>query len=195
MKILIASNNKNKIDEIKLKLPQYQIFSLEDLELNIEIEEDGLTYEENSYKKAFEIHKLLEEEYIVIADDSGLEVEALNNYPNIYSARCAGEKANSETLCNHILDKMKNEKNRKAKFVCVITIIYPDGSHYVIRKEVFGDITNEIQGETKFGMDPIFYCKEYKKTYAELDKETKNSISHRGLAIEELKRILNNKNK
>ncbi len=190
MKILIASNNKNKIQEIKTKLPNYEIFSLKDLGIDIDVVEDGITYEENSYKKAFEIHQILKDEYIVIADDSGLEVEALNNYPNIYTARCVGEKSDSETLCNHILDKMKNEKNRKAKFVCVITIIYPNGSHEVIRKESFGYITDKIQGECKFGMDPIFYCEEHKKTYAELNEEEKNEISHRGLAIEELVRVL-----
>ena len=192
MKILIASNNKGKIAEFKKYLNGYEVYSLKDLGINIDVEEDGTTYEENSYKKAYEISKLVEN-YIVISDDSGLEVEALDNYPNIYTSRCAGDEniGDSKVLCEHILGKMENKENRNAKFVCVITLIYPNGDSKCIRKEAYGKITKEIQGECKFGLNPIFYDEKYKKTYANLSVDIRNEISHRGLALKELEKILN----
>ena len=191
MKILIASNNNGKIAEFKKYLNGYEVYSLKDLEIDIDVEEDGTTYEENSYKKANEISKIVED-YIVISDDSGLEVEALDNYPNIYTSRCAGEEnvGNSRALCEHILKKMENKENRNAKFVCVITIIYPNGESKSIRKEAYGKITKEIQGECKFGANPIFYDEKYKDTYANLSVDIRNEISHRGLALKELAKIL-----
>ena len=183
-KILIASNNKNKIYEFKEKLKGYEIYSLKDLNIDIDVVEDGNTYEENSYKKAKEISKLAPD-YIVISDDSGLEIEALDNYPNIYTGRCTGENQTSLILCNHLLEKLGNNENRNAKYVCVITAIFPNGKTEVIRKEVYGKITKEIVGDTKFGADPIFYHEGYKMTYANMDINLKNKISHRALAINE----------
>ncbi|MGL5766413.1 MAG: XTP/dITP diphosphatase, partial [Sarcina sp.] len=189
------SNNAHKIEEIKniLKGFPFKILSLKEKNIDIDVEEDGNTFEENSKKKAVEIVDYLkskgENNFLVMADDSGLEVDALMGAPGIYSARYAGEHGNTEANNEKLLKELvgiKHEK-RTAKFVCVITVINSEYKELVIRGEVKGLITEELFGKTGFGYDPLFYIEEYNKTFAELSSEDKNKISHRGKALDELK--------
>lgn len=189
MKIFLATGNKNKVKEMSeiLKDLDFEILSIDDGIDIPEVIEDGLTFEENSRKKAIEIAKFTN--MITIADDSGLCVEALNQEPGVYSARYASEykekditKANNEKLIKNLKDK----ENRKAKFVTVITLAKPSGESYNFRGEVEGEIIDEARGKDGFGYDPHFYLPEYQKTFAEL-KEIKNKISHRAKALQLLK--------
>ena len=196
---IIASNNKHKIEEIKeiLKNFNFEIYSLKDKNIDIDVEEDGTTFEENSKKKAIEIVKYLkskgESDFIVMSDDSGLEVDYLNGAPGVYSARYAGEhgndKSNNEKLLKE-LDGVAREK-RTARFVCVITAINSDLEEVVVRGECEGIIQNELSRSEGFGYDPLFYVEEYKTTFAEVTSEQKNKISHRGRALEKLKKDIN----
>lgn len=199
-KIIIASNNNHKILEIKeiLKELPIEVKSLRDEEICIEIEEDGKTFKENATKKANGIATFLKErgdtEYLVLADDSGLQVDYLNGEPGIYSARYAGEhgndKKNNVKLLNE-LDKVPNEK-RGASFVCEIALIDSKDNYYSISGEVRGVIAKEIEREESFGYDPIFYYPQLKKNFSELSMEEKNEISHRGKALKQLKDIILN---
>ena len=186
-KVVVATNNKGKLEEIKQILSnKYELLSLEEINYNIEVEEDADTFEENSLKKAKEIYKITG--IPCIADDSGLCIDAFNGWPGVYSARFLGENATQEERNNAILERMKNlEKNeRTARFVCVIT--YYDGENIIVGKgETVGIITNEPRGNDGFGFDPLFEI-ENGKTYAELGKEEKNKISHRKKALENLKK-------
>ena len=191
MKIFLATGNKHKIDEIKAifsSLNDIEIYSIKDGIDIPEVIEDGQTFEENSAKKASEIAKYTN--MITIADDSGLCVEALNGAPGVYSARFSAEgtdEANNEKL----MEVMKNEKNRKCKFVSVVTLGKPDGRVYSFRGEVEGELLYEPKGNKGFGYDPYFYVKEYGKTLAEMP-EIKNKISHRAMALKKLELELNN---
>lgn len=191
MKIFIATGNKNKIQEIKDIFKDYK--EIEFLSKNDGIEipevvEDGKTFEENSYKKAYQISKFLN--MTTIADDSGLCVEALNGEPGIFSARYS-ESGKDEDNNQKLLENMKNEKNRKAKFVCVITIVKENGEYFSFRGELEGEIAKNLSGTSGFGYDPLFYVKEYDTTLANLS-DIKNKISHRAKALEKLKKELNN---
>ena len=182
LKIFLATANKHKINEIS------DIFSgIENIEIP-EVIEDGKTFEDNSKKKAVEIAKFLN--MITIADDSGLCVDALNGEPGVYSARYSGtgdDLKNNEKL----IENLKGVKNRKAKFVSVITLAKPNGETYSFRGEIEGTIIDIPKGNTGFGYDPYFYVEEYQKTLAELP-ELKNKISHRAKALEKLKIELKN---
>ncbi len=186
MKVFLATGNKHKIEEIK------KIFNKENIEIlsildGIEIPdviEDGTTFLENSKKKAVEIAEFTN--MITIADDSGICVEALNNEPGVYSARYAGEGATDQENNEKLIKNLVGIENRKAKFVCVITLAKPNGETYSYEGEVSGEIIDEARGEHGFGYDPYFYIAEYKKTTAELGDE-KNKISHRAKALEKLK--------
>ncbi|MDP0492762.1 MAG: XTP/dITP diphosphatase [Fusobacterium sp. JB021] len=189
MRIFLATGNKNKIKEIE------KIFNVEGIEIlsindgiNIpDVKEDGDTFEKNSQKKALEIAKFTN--MITIADDSGLCVEALNGEPGVFSARYAGEKATDEENNKKLIYVLKGIKNRKAKFVCVITLAKPTGETYSFKGEVCGEIIDEPRGEYGFGYDPYFYIKEYGKTTAEMP-DKKNEISHRSIALKLLKENL-----
>lgn len=186
MKIFLATGNKNKIKEIE------KIFNVDDIEiLSIkdgieipEVVEDGNTFEENSKKKALEIAKFTN--MITIADDSGLCVEALEGAPGVYSARYSGENATDEKNNEKLIKELKGIKNRKAKFVCVITLAKPTGETYSFYGEVLGEIIDEPRGTDGFGYDPYFYMKDYGKTTAEMP-DVKNKISHRAKALASLK--------
>jgi len=190
--LVIATKNKHKlreIGEILGNLP-LQIRAMDEVGLcnyDLEIVEDGLTFEDNSMKKAVEVMKV--SGYIAIADDSGLEVEALGNQPGVFSARFSGENAtdkkNNEKLL-HMLADVPMEK-RNARFVSVISVAFPDGRRFHVRGECKGIIGFEERGEFGFGYDPLFIVPKYNKTFGELSSEIKNKISHRAKALEILK--------
>lgn len=186
--IVIATNNQGKIKEFKKILSNYNVLSLKDINYTKEIIEDGSSFEENAIIKAREIS--LATNQIAIADDSGLEVFALNGMPGIYSARYAGNHSDREN--NELLIKnMQGIEDRTAQFVCVICIYYPNGRYYISKGICNGEITNEPKGNNGFGYDPYFFVSEYNKTMAELSIEEKNSISHRSKAINNLRDIIN----
>ena len=196
-KIIIASNNNHKIKEIKEILSQFpfEVLSLEEASINIEVEETGSTFMDNAEIKASEIHKIADGN-MVLADDSGLVVESLNGAPGVFSARFAGEhgdtKANNEKLL-YLLDGAKEEQ-RKAKFICAMVLIINQDQIIKVQGEVEGIITDEFRGEEGFGYDPLFFVAKYNKTFAQMSNEEKNAISHRGSALgklkEELKKLI-----
>lgn len=189
MKIFLATGNKHKIKEIEkiFKMDNVEILSINDGIEIPEVEEDGTTFEENSKKKALEIAKFTN--MITIADDSGLCVDALNGAPGVYSARYAGEHGNDLDNNKKLVRELQGIENRKARFVCVITLAKPTGETYSFRGEVEGDIIDVPQGTEGFGYDSHFFMKEYGKTLAEIP-EIKNKISHRARALEKLKENL-----
>jgi XTP/dITP diphosphohydrolase len=196
VKIFLATGNINKIKEIseilgnidKNKINNLEVLSIKNNISIPDIIEDGKTFEENSIKKAVEIAKFLN--MPTIADDSGLSVEVLNGDPGVYSARYAGSDANDVDNNKKLIRELSGKLNRNAKFICVITLGFPDGRHYSFRGEVSGEIIDEPCGTNGFGYDPYFYLKEQGKTMAEISSDEKNSISHRGKALEQLKKNL-----
>ena len=191
--IVAASRNKHKIEEIEAITKKFgmHIISRDDAGIpKVEIEEDGETFEENSYKKAYEIMKMCGQ--ITIADDSGLMVDYLGGAPGVYSARFAGEEGNdaknNEKLI-HLLEDVPY-KERRAKFVSVITMVYPDGDTLVARGECHGHILDTPVGENGFGYDPLFVPDGFQRTFAQLTPEEKNEISHRAKALDELEKLL-----
>jgi XTP/dITP diphosphohydrolase len=191
-RLIIASNNTHKIDEIKniLKDLDYCILSLNEAGIDIDVEENGSTFEENSYIKAKAIFNLSGE--TVLADDSGLEVYALNGAPGVYSARFAGEHGNDRKNNDRILELLKDipDEKRGARFVSAIVMLTPNGDKFAGEGYVEGRIGYEEKGSNGFGYDPLFIVPELNKTFAELASEEKNSISHRKRALEDLKRKL-----
>ena len=185
-KIIVATGNQNKMKEIReiIKRDDIEFVSLKDEGLqDIEIVEDGKTFEENAVIKAKTIADITKN--IVIADDSGLEVEYLDKAPGVYSARYMGEDTPYTIKNNHIIDLLKDAKGeeRSARFVCVIACVMPDGETFTTRGTIEGRIGYEEKGENGFGYDPIFYLPERGCTTAELPPEQKNEISHRGRAL------------
>lgn len=194
-KIILASNNAHKIEEIKKILEglPFEIKSLKDENIDIDIEEDGNTFEENAKKKASEIANFLknrgEKEFVVMADDSGLEVDYLNGKPGIYSARYAGEHGNDKKNNEKLLKELKGvpKEKRGAQFVCQIVLINEKEKCLSIRGEVRGRILEALSGKEGFGYDPLFFYAPLNKTFGELSSEEKNSVSHRACALKELK--------
>lgn len=188
-KLIVASNNPKKIKEIKEILSKYpiEVVSLKEAGINVEVEEDGTTFIENAYKKAIEIYKIIPE-CMVLADDSGLMVDCLGGAPGVYSARFAGEhgndKKNNEKLLSLLIDK--EDKDKKARFVCSIVLVVDGNNIIKVEGELEGAILDREKGESGFGYDPIFYVPEYKMTFAEMNSELKNVISHRAKAFEKL---------
>ena len=196
MEILLATNNSGKVTEMKKILAELniEVYSLKDKNINVDVVEDGTTFEENSLKKAKEICEI--SGMITVADDSGLEVDYLNGAPGIYSARYAGENATDEERYQKLLNELKDVKKeeRTARFVSVISIVYPNGDFKSLRGECEGIITEEPYGNGGFGYDPVFLCPEYNKTFGELSLEEKNKISHRAKALGKLKEYLKGQN-
>ncbi|GAA0733152.1 XTP/dITP diphosphatase [Clostridium oceanicum] len=188
-KVIVASNNQHKIQEIKQILSKYglEVISLKEANINIEVEEDGKTFMENALKKAVTIHKVVPD-CMVISDDSGLMVEALDGAPGIFSARFAGEhgnyKKNNEKLLS--LLKGKKEEDRKAKFVSAVVFIINKDNIIKVEGHIDGVIIDEEKGSNGFGYDPLFYVPSYNKTFAEMGSEAKNKISHRAVALNKL---------
>lgn len=192
-KLIIASNNSHKIREIKAILAEFpfEIISLKESGIDIDVEEDGSTFMENAFKKATEIFKL-RENAMVLSDDSGLMVESLGGAPGVYSARFAGEHGN-DTKNNEKLLKLlegKPYEERKASFVSAIVLIVNKENVIRVQGEVQGYIKESPSGNSGFGYDPIFYYPEYDMSFGEMSEESKNAISHRAKALEKLKQEL-----
>lgn len=191
-KIVFATTNQGKMKEVRIILEELgvEICSLKDLNINIDIEENGTTFEENALIKAKTIAKLTNE--IVLADDSGLEVDYLNKAPGIFSARYMGEDTSYDIKNQAILNQLAEAKGaeRSARFVCAIACVMPDGEFFTTRATIEGEIGYKIEGSEGFGYDPIFYVPEFQCTTAQLTPEQKNQISHRGKALTEMKKIL-----
>lgn len=188
MKILLASHNKNKIAELETLLKTVcadaEVVSLSDAGFTGEIVEDGTTFEENALIKARTGARL---GYITVADDSGLMVDALGGAPGVYSARYAGEDGNTEKNNAKLLAALQGvpQDKRTAHFVSVVACVFPDGREdIVVRGECPGEILTSPRGKTGFGYDPLFWYAPFRKTYAEMTAEEKNSISHRGAAMQ-----------
>ena len=192
--IVAASRNKHKIEEIEAITKKFgmSIISRDDAGVpKVEIEEDGETFEENSYKKAYEIMKMCGK--TTIADDSGLMVDYLGGAPGVYSARFAGEDGNDAKNNEKLLNLLKDVpyKERTAKFVSVITMVYPNGESVVARGECHGHIIDAPAGDNGFGYDPLFVPDGFQRTFAQLSPEEKNEISHRAKALVVLEELLN----
>ena len=191
-KIVFATANEGKVKEIKEILGDFpiEVVSMKEMGITADIEENGATFEENSLIKARALVKLTG--LPALADDSGLEVDYLNGEPGIYSARYLGRDTDYDYKNNYIIDKLSGAKGeeRSARFVCVISLVLPDGREFVERGVVEGLIGYEQKGENGFGYDPIFYLPEYGKTSAELPPEEKNRISHRGKALTAMKKLI-----
>lgn len=196
--ILVASNNQHKLIEIReiLKDMAIKVYSLKDLNIDIDPVEDGDTFMANALKKAREIASYIEEnslgDYMVLADDSGLSVDALNGEPGVYSARYAGVHGDSQKNNQKLLAKLKDVpyEDRKARFICAVALILPGKQPIMVQGESEGYIIDDGKGRGGFGYDPIFFVPEFNKTFAEMTSEEKNSISHRGRALEKLKQAL-----
>ncbi len=191
--IIAASKNQHKIAEIEAITKKFGMHIVSRDEAGIpgfEIEEDGETFEENSFKKANEIMKVCGR--ITIADDSGLAVEYLGGAPGVYSARFAGEDGNDEKNNDKLLNLLEGVpyKERRAKFVSVITMVFPDGTYLTARGECEGHIIDAPVGEHGFGYDPLFVPEGFQRTFAQLLPEEKNRISHRAKALLELEKLL-----
>lgn len=188
-KILIGTTNEGKVNDFKqlLENEQIQVLSLRDLDNAIDVEETGTTFAENAILKAETLSRYYNQ--IVIADDSGLEIEALNGKPGVYSARYAGEHKSDEDNINKVLSEMEGIPfhNRKAAFVCVLALAVPGQETKIFEGKCDGYITEKPKGNNGFGYDPIFYVPEKEKTMAELSLEEKNELSHRKRAIDKLK--------
>ena len=186
MKVILASKNPHKLTELSAILSQhgFEIALESEYGLDIDVDETGTTFEENSLLKAEAVMKA--SGLPVLADDSGLMVDALDGAPGVYSARY-GHKSSDGERTAFLLENMKDvpDEKRTAKFVCVITCLWPDGRQIVARGECPGVITREVHGENGFGYDPVFYLPELGMTYAELPSEQKNAISHRARALQE----------
>jgi XTP/dITP diphosphohydrolase len=185
--LVIATHNQGKIAEIDSILKSFplQAKNLNDFGPIPPVQEDGETFDENAYKKASFTAKVLG--FPALADDSGLMIEALEGAPGVHSARYAGEGATDEQKCQKILDQMQGKTNRQAVFQCVISIAMPTGPALTYEGQCKGLITEKPSGFNGFGYDPIFYFPPLKKTFAELSREEKNRVSHRGKALKELR--------
>lgn len=197
--IIFATGNKNKMEEIRMILKNLDAVILSQKESGIEADvvEDGTTFEENALIKAREIRKIAAnietyKDAVVLADDSGLEIDYLNKEPGIYSARYLGEDTSYDIKNNALLDRLSGvpDEKRTARFVCAIAAVFPDGTEEVVRGTMEGRIGYKIEGENGFGYDPIFFLPQYGCTSAQLQPEKKNELSHRGEGLRKMCRIL-----
>lgn len=200
MKIIFATGNEHKMIEIRMILADLgmEILSLKDAGIDVDVVEDGKTFEENALIKASTISELPEVKAmgaIVLADDSGLEIDYLNKEPGIYSARYAGTDTSYDIKNSLLLSRMKGvpEEKRSARFVCAIAAVFPDGTAEVVRGTMEGRVAYEAAGVNGFGYDPIFWLPEYGCTSAELSPEKKNELSHRGQGLRMMRKIMEKK--
>lgn len=194
MNMIFATGNQGKVREVKMMLEDSNIklnlITLKEAGIDIDIEENGETFEENAIIKAKTIMEMTGK--IAMADDSGLEVDYLDKAPGIYSARFLGEQTPYSVKNEYIIDKLKGVEydKRSARFVCVIAVAFPEGEIVTARGTIEGYITEEQRGTNGFGYDPIVYVPEYDMTTGEMDPHLKNSISHRGNALRKMMEIL-----
>ena len=189
MEMVCATRNKGKAAEIAALLKnEFMVLSLDELGIDEDIDEDGETFEENAVKKALGYMKLSGK--IVLADDSGLEVDALGGAPGVHSAQFLGRDTPYAVKNRKLLEMLKVAKNRSARFRSCIAVAFPDGRVLTTHAELSGEIAHEPAGEGGFGYDPVFYIPEYQMTLAEMNMEQKNKISHRGKALSEMKNLL-----
>lgn len=200
MKIIFATGNQNKMKEIRMILQDLgmEILSMKEAGVFVDVEENGTTFEENALIKASAIAELPEVKAmnaIVLADDSGLEIDYLDKGPGIRSARYAGTDTSYDIKNSLILSLLKGvpDEERTARFVCAIGAVFPDGTKEVVRGTMEGRIAYEIAGENGFGYDPIFYLPEYGCTSAELSPEKKNELSHRGEGLRLMRKVMEEK--
>lgn len=186
MKVIAATKNKGKIREMQeiLSPLDIEIVSQQELGIEVDVEETGDTFEKNALIKARAVSMVCD--MPVLADDSGICVEALGGAPGVRSARYAGDNASDADRINKLLTELDGSENRNAKFVTSVAFIMPDGTEITAEGEVKGRITEKPVGENGFGYDPIFFSDELGKTFAEGSDEEKNSISHRGRALKML---------
>ncbi|EGQ3997771.1 XTP/dITP diphosphatase [Staphylococcus pseudintermedius] len=191
--IVIASSNQGKINDFKVIFSEDNVIGINEMIEDFDVEETGTTFEENARLKSEAAAKLLNA--TVIADDSGLEVAALNGKPGVYSARYAGVQKSDEANIEKVLKGLENEENRAARFVCVISMTTATGETTTFKGTVEGEITLSQIGENGFGYDPIFLIPERQKTMAQLTAEEKSEISHRRKAIDQLKAYIEGEEK
>ena len=189
---MFATGNAGKVKEIRMIMADLgvEVLSMKEAGISIDIEEDGSTYEENALIKARAVAACTDA--IVMADDSGLEVDALNKEPGVLSARYMGEDTPYSIKNGEIIKRLTGvpDEERSARFVCAIAAVLPDGRELTTRATIEGRIGYEEKGANGFGYDPIFYVPEFGKTTAELTEEEKNKVSHRGKALELMKKEL-----
>ena len=190
--IILATNNKSRVKEISEMMSGSDItfVSLADAGINVEVEETGTTFEENALLKAREICKLSGKP--TISDDSGLEIDALDGAPGIYSSRFMGEDTSYDIKNNALIEKLENvaDPDRTARFRCCMALVLPDGREFVTEGAMEGIIAREPKGINGFGYDPILFIPEYSRTSAELSSEEKNNISHRGEALRKMIEVI-----
>lgn len=196
-KIIFATGNAGKMKEIRMIMADLgvEVQSMKEADLHTDIIEDGETFEENAMIKAQAIAQELSvrgDQAVVLADDSGLEIDYLNKEPGVYSARYMGEDTSYTIKNANLIQRLDGvpDEERTARFVCAIAAVFPDGRTFETRATIEGRIGYEEKGENGFGYDPIFYLPEYGMYSAELAPEEKNRISHRGKALEEMKKVL-----
>ena len=201
-KIIFATGNAHKMIEIRMILEDLgmEILSQKEAGITADVVEDGKTFEENALIKATKIAEAAAnmpkyKNAVVLADDSGLEIDYLNKEPGIYSARYMGEDTSYDIKNQNLFDRLDGvpDEKRTARFVCAIAAAFPDGSSEVVRGTMEGIIGYEIAGENGFGYDPIFYLPEYGCTSAQLAPEKKNELSHRGEGLRKMRKILEKK--
>ena len=195
-RIVFATGNQDKMVEIRMILKELgmPVYSMKELGIDEDIVEDGISFEENAEIKARAVARLLPQD-IILADDSGLEIDYLDGAPGIYSARFAGEDTSYDIKNRIFLDKLEGvpDEERTSRFVCAIAAVFPDGDVETVRGTIEGQIAHEIAGENGFGYDPIFYVPEYGCTTAEMDPDKKNELSHRGNALRAMRAIIETK--
>lgn len=194
-KIIFATGNQGKMREVRSILSDLdvEILSMAEAGMEVDVEENGTTFEENALLKAHAIAaKLSDQDVVVLADDSGLEVDYLNREPGIYSARYMGEDTSYEIKNRNIIDRLEGvpKEKRSARFVCAIAAAFANGEDCVVRETIEGYIGWEPAGENGFGYDPIFYVDQYNCSTAQLSMEIKNQLSHRGKALRAMKEKL-----
>ena len=191
-RIVFATGNAGKIKEIRMIMEDtgMEVVSMKDAGITADIDENGKTYEENALIKARAVAAFTND--IVMADDSGLEIDYLNKEPGVYSARYMGEDTSYDIKNNNLIERLDGvpKEKRTARSVCAIAAVLPDGKEFVTRQTMEGYIGWEIAGTNGFGYDPIFYLDEYGCSSAELTPQQKNAISHRGKALRAMKEML-----
>ncbi len=195
-RIIFATGNQNKMKEIKMILSDLgmEILSMKEAGIDVDVEENGTTFEENALIKARAIAERLPSD-IILADDSGLEIDYLNKEPGIYSARYAGKDTSYDIKNQMLIDRLEGvpDEKRTARFVCAIAAVFPDGTEEVVCEAMEGRIGYKIAGANGFGYDPIFYLPEFGMTSAEITPEQKNEVSHRGKALRSMRKVMEKK--